>query len=110
MLCELFAARRQYLGSDDLAPQRSLEELQRRLRLGQVLAQRLQGAPIDRVAGEAAVAVVDQRLEDRRRQAVLVALLGGGQRVAEIGALLGLAGGFVEFFVGIRLAGEADDQ
>ena len=55
-------------GGDDAAPQRRLEELQRRLRVGQAHAQRRQGALLHGRRREALVAVVHQRLVDAQHQ------------------------------------------
>jgi menaquinone-dependent protoporphyrinogen IX oxidase len=56
--------------------------------------------------GEALVAVVDQRLEHRRWQAVLVALLGGTEGIVEMRTLFWPAGDLVQLVVAVCPGGQ----
>ncbi|MNC54603.1 hypothetical protein D3C75_1040940 [compost metagenome] len=54
------------------------------------------GTAVHGLGLEALVAVTDQRLVNRRRQAVAIALLGGIEGIGKVGALLRPAGDLVE--------------
>jgi len=60
--------------------------------------------------GKALIAVIHQRLEHRRRQAALVALLGGVEGIAKMRALVGPAGDLVQLVVAVCPGGKSAEH
>ncbi|MCY1416026.1 hypothetical protein D9M71_315270 [compost metagenome] len=110
VLRQLVTAGGQGFGGDDLASQGRLEEGQGGARVVQLSTQGGLGALVDGLGLEAPVAVLHQRLVDRRRQGLLVALLGRREGVIEMGALVRPAGGLVEAGVIVGQGGQAEEQ
>ncbi len=71
-----------------------------------MLAQLRFGTLIHGLGGEALVAVIDQSLEHRRWQVVLVALLRGAQGIVEMRTLIWPAGDLVQLIVAVRPGGQ----
>ncbi|MNC52062.1 hypothetical protein D3C75_1013860 [compost metagenome] len=106
IFCQLVATGRQQLGSDDLLAQRRLEKRQCRFWIGEVLAQLRFGALVHGLGGKSLIAVIDQSLIHRRRQAALVALLGSREGVVEMRALFRPAGDLVQLVVAVCPGGQ----
>ncbi len=92
VLGQLVAAGGQQLGRDNLAAQGRAKKHQGRLWVRQIAAHLVPGTLVHRRSFKALVAVIDQRLRDRRRQIVAVAFLGSAQCVIEVRTLLWPAG------------------
>jgi hypothetical protein len=64
------------------------------------------GALVHGLGGKALIAVIHQRLEHCRRQAVLVPLLSGRESVVEMRALFWPTGDLVQLVVAVRPGGQ----
>ncbi|RMM90442.1 Oxidoreductase, 2OG-Fe oxygenase family [Pseudomonas savastanoi pv. glycinea] len=101
MFGQLIGAGGGQLGVDDLAAQRRLEKLQRRGRVLEAFTQAPGRALVHGLGGKTLIAVIDQRLINRRRQVVAVALLSSLESIVEMRALFRPACGLVQLIVAV---------